>query len=85
MRIYWSIVLSLSACVGTEELTEEEQEHYAETYQDEELMRLFPDGATCGEAVCKAGEYCCDSSCGLCLPFASACAVEVGTCENAPW
>lgn len=30
-------------------------------------------GVTCGTKTCGAGQYCCNSSCGICAPFGSAC------------
>ena len=30
-------------------------------------------GALCGTKHCGAGQYCCNSSCGICAPVGSAC------------
>ena len=32
---------------------------------------------TCGQNVCGVGEYCCNASCGTCVPFGWACTQEV--------
>lgn len=37
-------------------------------------------GDTCGNAVCGAGEYCCNASCSLCVPEGNSCTQQV--CED---
>lgn len=37
------------------------------------------DGAVCGEATCGPNQYCCDSSCGLCIEAQVACEF---TCDD---
>jgi hypothetical protein len=32
-----------------------------------------PQPVTCGENTCTAGQYCCNSSCGICAPMGAAC------------
>jgi hypothetical protein len=31
------------------------------------------DGIPCGDNLCGKGQYCCNSSCGICAPFGAAC------------
>jgi hypothetical protein len=38
-----------------------------------------PPGAKCGPVDCRADEYCCDASCGLCIEQEVAC---VETCAE---
>jgi hypothetical protein len=37
-----------------------------------------PGGEACGPTVCLPGEYCCNESCGFCVPFGAVC--EVFSC-----
>ena len=38
-----------------------------------EETRLFPGGGQCNQAVCGAGEFCCNWSCSVCAPLGGAC------------
>jgi hypothetical protein len=35
-----------------------------------------PAGEPCGKNVCKAGEFCCNASCGICAPKGGACTLQ---------
>ena len=39
-------------------------------------------GPTCGPKTCPAGEYCCNSSCGICAPKGAAC-IQIA-CDQKP-
>jgi hypothetical protein len=41
------------------------------------LQQLFPGGGQCNQAVCGAGEFCCNYSCSTCAPLGGACTQQI--------
>ena len=66
--------LMISACGGSP--TQDTSAQPEISTQEQEL------GKKCGTNTCGAGEYCCNESCGICVPNGGSCTQQV--CEPAP-